>query len=291
MTSKQQKKSLKDNLHITGIIGDPVHHTLSPLMHNIAFKNLKLPFIYLPFHVKANQLGSFMKQARLWKLKGFNVTIPHKETVLRYLDQMSPEARLIGAVNTIVLSKGKLTGYNTDGEGYLRSLWKEKKFQPHNKNIVILGAGGAARALLYALGKKGTKNITIVNRTISRAQKLAKEFQKILGIQINTAHLDNKSLGKIFPYTHLLVNSTSVGLHNTRFKNLPLKVLPSSAIVSDLVYRPLETPFLVQAKKSGLSTHTGLGMLLHQGALAFHLWTKRKPPMNLMKKALLDALD
>lgn len=292
MTSKRQKKSLRDNIQGTGIIGDPIQHTLSPAMHNAAFKNLHLPFIYLPFHIKPPELGSFIKQARHSKLKGFNVTLPHKEAVIPYLDQISPEAKSIGAVNTVVFSKGKLKGYNTDGEGYLRSLWKEKKFRPHNKNIVILGAGGAARAVLYALGKKGSKNIVLVNRTVTRAKKLAKEFQEILGTKnITVLGFHSKTLGAAFSQTDLLVNTTSVGLDRTRFKNLPLTFLPSSAIVSDLVYRPLQTPLLIQAKRLKLSTHTGIGMLLHQGALAFQLWTKRKPPIVLMKKALLDALD
>lgn len=293
-----------------GIIGDPIAHSLSPAMHNAAFQKAGLPFVYLPFHVTARQLPRFIKAVRgqsRWgaigvesgisprfkrgsglaspnesTLSGFNVTIPHKEKVMRYLDSVSPEARAIGAVNTVVIRNNKLLGFNTDTPGYLRSLTTETGFRPRGKRVLILGAGGAARAVIFALAQAGAKEITVSDQIPGKAQRLVKEFRKrfkqvrIGGVEIKTADL--------------LVNATPVGLNGTRFKNLPIEELPRRAIVSDLVYHPAMTPLLKEAKRRGFKIHSGLGMLLGQGALSFQLWTGKRPDPGVMKKALLDAL-
>jgi shikimate dehydrogenase len=249
-------------------------------MHNAVFQKMNLPYLYLPFRVAPRELASFLKKVRLWKLKGLNVTIPHKEAVLRCLDRISPEARAIGAVNTIVLKNGKLIGYNTDAGGYLRSLKEEAGFDPRGKTVLILGAGGAARAVFHALKRAGAKKIILSNRTLSRAANLARDV----------IPLKTQELKKVFPSLDLLINATSIGLKGTRFKNLPLSLLPKKAVVSDLVYRPILTPLLREAKKRGLKIHPGIGMLLYQGAESFRLWTGRTPDLKAMKKALLDAL-
>lgn len=278
-------------MKITGIIGDPVSHSLSPAMQNRAFRRTKTDYCYLPFRVTPKGLSSFVRKARAWKdLVGFNVTIPHKEKILSHLQKLSPQARVIGAVNTVVVSRGRWMGYNTDAPGYLRSLSEETGFHPRGKTVLILGAGGATRAVAAALAGAGAKRITIANRTPARAKGVALEFSRCFPkTRWSAEPLSRASLLEIFPETDLLVNATSVGLKGTRFRDLPLQKLRKDAIVSDLVYRPLITPLLREANKRGLKIHPGLGMLLHQGALAFELWTKKRPDLKVMKQALLDA--
>jgi shikimate dehydrogenase len=290
---------MKNGVRILGIIGDPIEHSLSPQMHNAVLSRMNLPFIYLPFHIRPQELARFLRQIRSSSLKGlsgefigFNVTIPHKETIIPYLDKVSPEALKIGAVNTVVVSGGKLVGYNTDAGGYLRSLKEEMKFDPRKKKCLILGAGGAARAVLYALALSGVAEIWIANRTPLRAERLAQEFQKeFKRTKIKVCSLQSADLLPLLPQIDLLINATSVGLKGSSFPAFPLKNLSRKAIVSDLVYRPLMPPFLKRAKKLGLKIHLGLGMLLYQGAKSFEIWTRKKPDLKVMKNALLDALS
>ncbi len=280
-------------LKITGIIGDPIRHSLSPVMQNAAFQKAGLPFVYVPFHVRPRELGHFLRQAASWKdLAGLNVTIPHKEAVLKYVTDLSPEAKAIGAVNTLVFSsKGVIQGHNTDAPGYLASLREETKFSPRGKTIVVLGAGGAARAILYILAYSGVSRLIVVNRTPGKAQVLVREFQRRFGkTRFEASRLERNRLRTILPQADLLVNTTSVGLNQTRFSQLPLDALNKKAIVSDLVYRPLLTPLLKDAKRRGNRIHPGFGMLLHQGVLSFRRWTKKRPDVAVMRKALLDAL-
>lgn len=281
-------------LQITGIIGDPIAHSLSPAMHNASFRKKQLPYVYLPFRVRPRELRRFLKDIRSWgwgRVRGFNVTIPHKEAILPFLDRVSPEARAIGAVNTVVIEKGKFLGYNTDAAGWLRSLEDETGLRPKGKTAVVLGAGGAARAVVYALAKVGTREIAVSNRTRSRADALAREFgKKFPHTRIVAVPFLSDLLHKIFSEIDLLVNTTSVGLGGTRFAGLSLASLNKKAVVSDLVYRPLLTPLLRQAKKMRLKIHLGWGMLLHQGALSARLWTKKNPDVRAMRDALLNGL-
>lgn len=263
-------------------------------MHNASFRKKRLPYVYLPFRVRAGELRRFLKDIRSWgwgRVRGFNVTIPHKEAILPFLDRISPEAKAIGAVNTVVIEKGKFLGYNTDAAGWLRSLEDETGLRPKGKTAVVLGAGGAARAVVYALAKAGTREIAVSNRTRSRADALAREFgKKFPRTRIVAVPFLPDLLHKIFSEIDLLVNTTSVGLGGTRFARLSLAPLNKKAVVSDLVYRPRLTPLLKQAKRRGLKIHPGLGMLLHQGILAAKLWTRKEPNRRAMKKALLDGL-
>jgi shikimate dehydrogenase len=269
------------------IIGYPIQHSLSPAMHNTAFKALKLPFQYSKIQLTPKQLPSFFRKLRNESYLGLNVTVPHKEAVVKFMDELSDEAKLIGAVNTIVIEDSRLKGYNTDGAGYLQSLVKETRLSLRDKRIVILGAGGAARAILASLCTQGVKQITIANRTFSRAKTLAKEFQKKFNkIQLKALPLPDDHIGSLFKETDLLINTTSAELKKMPFPPLPLNHLPRHAIVSDIIYRPKMTVLLKAAKKAGLKTHGGLGMLLYQGALAFELWTGKKAPLSAMKRAL-----
>lgn len=278
-------------MKLLGIIGDPITHSLSPAMHNAVLRKAGFPFFYMPFHVTAANLGAFLKDVPLIPLAGFNVTIPHKEAVRKQLAWVSPEAKAIGAVNTVVVSGKRLKGYNTDAEGYLRSLKEETGWTPRSKKVLLLGAGGAARAVVYALAQGGAGEIMIANRTLARAKTLARDFSKqfrrtkIVAVPLNPQLWSTDAV-----QADLIVNTSSVGMNGTFFTGLSLKNAPKKAVVSDLVYRPRITPLLRAAKRRRLTIHTGEGMLLHQGALAFQLWTGKKPDLKVMKKALLEAM-
>lgn len=274
-----------------GIFGYPISHTLSPAMHNAVIKALGLDMAYLPFEVKPSNLKEAINGIKSLGIIGVNITIPHKESVIRFLDAISEEARLVGAVNTIVNKDRKLIGYNTDGSGYIASLKEELGFNPKSKRIIIIGAGGAARGILAALAAQKPKSITVANRTLSRAVSLIKAFkEKFRDTRFEAIDLDNNMLKIFFNRVDLLINTTSVGMKQGKALKIPLETLPKIAIVSDIIYNPLETLLLKKAKKLGLTTHGGLGMLVHQGARSFKLWTGMDAPMNVMRKAALKAL-
>ncbi|OGQ75349.1 MAG: shikimate dehydrogenase [Deltaproteobacteria bacterium RIFOXYA2_FULL_42_10] len=274
-----------------GIFGYPISHTLSPAMHNAVIKALGLDMVYLPFEVKPSNLKEAINGIKSLGIIGVNITIPHKESVIRFLDDISEEARLVGAVNTIVNKDRKLVGYNTDGSGYMASLKEELGFNPKSKRIIIIGAGGAARGILAALATQKPKSITVANRTLSRAVSLIKAFKgKFRDTRFEAIDLDNNMLKMSFNSVDLLINTTSVGMKQSKALKIPLETLPKIAIVSDIIYNPLETLLLKKAKKLGLTTHGGLGMLVHQGARSFKLWTGMDAPMNVMRKAALKAL-
>ena len=274
-----------------GIFGHPISHTLSPVMHNAVIKALGLDMAYLPFEVKPPNLKEAINGIKSLGIIGVNITIPHKESVIRFLDDISEEARLVGAVNTIVNKDRKLVGYNTDGSGYMASLKEELGFNPKSKRIIIIGAGGAARGILAALATQKPKSITVANRTLSRAVSLIKAFKgKFRDTRFEAINLDDNMLKMSFNSVDLLINTTSVGMKQGKALKIPLETLPKIAIVSDIIYNPLETLLLKKAKKFGLTTHGGLGMLVHQGARSFKLWTGMDAPMNVMRKAALKAL-
>lgn len=279
---------------ITGIFGDPIGHTLSPAMHNAAFNALGLNAVYIPFHVKSNlpgELKAAVESIRALGLLGVNVTIPHKEKVLKYLDEIEPHAMDLGAVNTIVNKDGKLIGYNTDGAGYLLSLRDETGFKAGRKRAVIIGAGGAARSIVYSILAAKPVSVVIANRTLRRAEALARSFaRKFDSTDIIAAPLDKDSLFEHFVKADLVVNTTSTGMMGKGELDLPLGALPARAVVSDIVYRPLRTGLIKNAEKLGLKTHGGLGMLVRQGAIGFELWTGKKAPVKVMEAAALKAL-
>lgn len=276
-------------LKVLGVIGDPISHSLSPLMQNAALADQGLTYLYMPFHVKPEELESFCQNASE-HLIGFNVTIPHKQTILPYLHSISREARLIGAVNTVIVKSGKLFGHNTDAAGYALSLEKEAGFEIKGKHITVLGAGGSARAIATAMGLNGAREMTFLNRTAKKAFDLASEFGKKFPKTVFSAGSLDEIGSHDWAGTDLLVNATALGMGSKKHLKLPLTRLPSHALVSDIVYTPLETPLLRSAKRAKVRTHAGWGMLLYQGALAFELWTKKKAPVAVMKEALLNAL-
>ncbi len=291
---KELKMKITGATKVAGIFGDPVEHSVSPAMHNAAFDALRLNTVYVPFHVPAAPLRELKAAAagiRSLSILGVNVTVPHKQKILKYLDAVDNNARAIGAVNTVVNRGGELYGYNTDGAGYLLGLREDHNFTAAGKNIIIIGAGGAARGIFFSLLHGKPKSVLIANRTLKRAIRLATEFKAhAKEVEIKTTGLKKELIRPHVPEADLVINTTSLGLMGHGRLELPLEDLPASAIVSDIIYRPLETSLIRDARRLGLKTQTGLGMLVHQGALSFELWTGKTAPVAVMRAAALEEL-
>jgi shikimate dehydrogenase len=274
---------------LCALLGDPVEHSMSPAMHNAAFKKMGLDYIYLPFLVKPEALAEAVAGLRALDVRGFNVTIPHKVAVLPLLDSLDPLAEKIGAVNTVVNTDGSLRGFNTDAEGFYRAL-VERGVKPEGKKVVVLGAGGASRAVSYILTEKGAQ-VTVINRRehLARAQDIVGMVSKSLGKSVAVAALDN--LAESLRGMDILVNTTSVGMWPQATDTLvPAAFLKDIPVVFDIVYNPVETHLLKEAKKAGAKTISGVDMLAWQGALAFEKWTGCPAPLDLMRHEILKAL-
>ena len=269
-----------------GVLGDPVDHSLSPAMHNAAFAACDLPYLYLRFRVPSQALPEALCEARKLDMGGLNLTVPLKEVALPLLDEVSPEARRIGAVNTIVIDHGRLYGDNTDARGFLQAL--DAIVQLDQAHVVIVGAGGSARAVGTALATAGCTHVTIANRTLSRATELARTLDELGGLQVTVTTLDALEDGIGLIDARLVVNTTSTGLGAE-----PIAVrhsaTPQDCVFMDLVYGAQPTPFLRAAARGRRRTIDGSTMLLHQGALAFEAWTGRPAPLDAMRRALADA--
>ncbi len=276
---------------VLGIFGDPVGHSLSPVMQNAALRLAGFDAVYVPFHVTAAHLASAVAAIPALGLRGVNVTIPHKEHVCRLLDELDAEAELIGAVNTIVNDDGRLKGFNTDGAGLVRSLREDLDFDPRGRRVLLLGAGGAARAAIVALARAGCARIDLLNRTRARAEDLRSRFQpRFPGTQIATYALGD-SLRALLPEGDLLLNTTSIGLRGEAFAAFPWEAVSARLSLYDMVYRPGGTPLVSQARNRGIRACDGLGMLAAQGELAFSLWMGRMPPSGVMKRRLLAEIQ
>lgn len=289
-----QAMKITGKTKITGILGDPIGHTLSPAMQNAAFMHMGLDWVYAPFHVKPDSLKKAIEGIRALNLAGVNVTVPHKSAVLKYLDEIDGLAKEIGAVNTVVNKNGKLVGENTDIHGYIQSLTEDAGFVVKNRKIIILGAGGAARAIIYGLlwgGVLKPRSVVVANRTQGRAEDLVREFKRRFKNRADVMSATGfDAVGAHMRDADLLVNATPLGMEGQRPLEIDLRPLPANALVSDVVYKPLETGLLKRAKRRGLRTHSGLGMLVHQGAMAFKSWTGLDAPIEIMKRAALEAL-
>jgi shikimate dehydrogenase len=276
---------------LCGIIGDPVEHTMSPAMHNVAFEKLGLDYLYLPFRVRGEELGKAIDGMRALNIRGLNVTIPHKVSVIPFLDELDPLVEGIGAVNTIVNDDGVLTGYNTDATGFLQTL-VEEGVEPSGKNVVILGAGGASRAISFILAEREA-NLVILNRLLELdwAEELAGKISQIFKKEVEALELDEKNLARVLEKADIVVNATSVGMHPKIDETpLPSKLLKPDLVVFDIVYNPIKTRLLLEAEAAGARTFSGLNMLVWQGALAFEKWTGRKAPVEAMRAEVIKGL-
>lgn len=275
---------------ICALIGDPVEHSLSPHIQNAAFRHLNLNFVYVAFRVTKENVERALQGARALGIKGLNVTMPLKTAVVAHLDELAPDAEKMGAVNTILNDDGRLIGYNTDGLGAIEAL-KAHGQNPAGKNIIVLGAGGAARAVAFSLCEEAN-TISILNRTVEKAKNLAEELSKIFGKTVRYGRLDYETLAEEVENADILINATSLGMApNENETPVNVKLLHRNLTVFDLVYNPLETRLLREAKAVGAKTVDGLSMLVYQGALSFEIWTGKKAPVNVMMKACRESLE
>lgn len=275
---------------IVGVIGAPVEHSRSPQMHNAAFKELGLNYIYVAFHVKEEDLPAAIAGFKAINVAGINVTIPHKQNVIPLIDSLSKEAEIIGAVNTLVFSEGKIEGHNTDAPGFIQAMKEEGANIPQGESVVILGAGGAARAVAVSLALAGVKKITIANRTAKRAIELADDVAAKTGVAMAGIGLNDAKLPQAIQESLLLVNTASSSMDVEHPLLIDPDWLHKDLVVYDIIYTPPETRLMKAAKEKGLKTISGLGMLVYQGAIAFELWTKQFPPVDTMRRALMAAL-
>lgn len=283
--------TIRGTTQVFGIFGCPVEHSLSPVMQNAAMQALGLNAVYVPFMVAPDKLDDAVHALRALGIRGVNVTIPHKENILSYLDELDPKARMIGAVNTVINEDGRLIGYNTDETGLIRSLANDLGFQAKGRRILMLGAGGASRAALVALAEQGAQWIGIANRTRQKAEDLAQSFRGLFpGTIFAVMGLNEEELSDVCPSVDLLLNSTSLGMKGEIIEGIPWKQLKDSAVVYDIVYRRPDTALVTMAREYGHPAADGLGMLIAQGEDAFCLWTGRKCPEGVMKQAILTFL-
>lgn len=278
---------------LVGLIGWPVEHSLSPVMHNDAFAALKMNWSYLPLPVPSQRVNAAVSGLVALGFRGANVTVPHKQTVIPFLDEITPEAELIGAVNTIVVTgDGRSVGENTDAVGFVVAL-ASAGFTVAGCHALIVGAGGAARAVVYALMESGARAVTILNRSIKRAQEIVERFSGgMQRTQLRAEALSAATLVSSAEDADLLVNATPVGMWPDVDRSIwPLETpIPPHLTVFDLVYNPYQTRLLQQARVAKARTTSGLEMLVQQGARSFQLWTNRQAPIDVMRAACVQDL-
>ena len=282
---------------ILGVIGDPIEHTFSPAMHNAGLNALNLNYIYLPFHVKAQRLSAAIEGAKALGIQGLNVTIPHKQDIIDSLDEIDAVAEMIGAVNTVqfncngdeILTKG----FNTDGYGCVRAI--EEKASVKDKKVTITGAGGASRAVAFQIANSGISELSLLNRNVNKAKSLANDLKanlKAIGIDININAYDLDDLKRELDSSDIFIDTTPIGMYpNVDDKSIAgADMLHEDLVVNDIVYTPMETSLIKEAKKANAEVVYGYKMLLYQGIRSFEIWLGQEAPVDVMEKALLDVL-
>ena len=266
------------------VIGDPIDHSLSPNIHNAAFRSLNLDSTYIAYRIPKGELAAGIEALKTIKIAGFNVTIPHKIEMIKYLDVLDESCNLIGAVNTISNDSGILKGYNTDMHGFLEPI-KKRNLEIKGSRVLLVGAGGAARAIVAGLVKEKADKITIANRTRENANELA-EFTKKIGGKVDVISL--QEIDKLISEHKFIINSSSVGLRNEH-SLIPTSNIDRNSIVYDVIYSPINTDLVKKSKENGATIIYGYEMLLAQAAKAFEIWHKTEAPYDVMKKALLGG--
>ena len=265
---------------LAAVVANPIKHSISPFIHNRAFEATHTNGVYLAWEVEGTDLAETVANIRRYQMFGINLSMPYKEQVIPYLDQLSEEARLIGAVNTVVNRDGTLIGYNTDGKGFFKSL---PSFKISGKRMVLLGAGGAAKAILAQAILDGVSQISVFVRStsIEKTRPYLEKLQNETGFKVDLFALEDVSeLQARITDSDLLVNATSVGMDGVSLPIPSSVVLPEKLLVADVIYQPFETPFLKWARNQGNHAVNGLGMLLYQAAEAFQLWTRKEMPTD-----------
>lgn len=274
------------------VLGHPVGHSLSPAMHNAALAEMGLDGVYVAFDVAPEDLPDAVRGLQALGVGGVNCTIPHKQALLPLMDEVSEAAALIGAVNTIVFREGKRIGYNTDAPGFLAAL-RAAGAEPEGRQVLVLGAGGSARAVVVALARSGAK-VVVANRTAARAEELAAEVnEKLRSDAVRGMELRETALEPVVATSEIIVNTTSAGMSPRveEMPQLPLQALRPGTFIYDLIYNPAETRLLREARLRGARGTHGAGMLARQGALALELWTGQPAPAELMERVILDTLQ
>jgi len=276
------------------LIGHPLKHSISPAFQQAAFDHEGLDVRYEKWETPEAELAAAVDRLRHALTLGANVTIPCKEKVIPLLDELSDTAERIGAVNTVVNRGGSLMGFNTDVEGFVTSLDEDADYRLRNRKVVVLGAGGVARAVVFALLNEEVTSVTVFNRSVERGRTLVRSFARSAGrIPLAAPPWTELETSSALQDCDLLVNCTSIGMRFSATEAespLGAGLIPKDALVYDLVYNPEETPFLKEARKAGAETLGGLSMLVHQGAASFELWTGKKAPVDIMLRAAREAL-
>jgi shikimate dehydrogenase len=269
---------------VYALIGDPIDHSLSPIIQNVAFRSAGINAVYVALHVTRRSLRDAVKGLRASGVKGFNVTAPHKVSVQPYLDRIEPSADAIGSVNTVINEKGKLRGYNTDGVGALRAL-EEAGVSPDGKSVLIFGAGGASRAIAYTLAHRAS-SIRVVNRTVAKSKQLVLRIRRKLHVNVEYASISDKMLKDFVEQSNIMINASSMGMEGVSIPPVAVEWLRHDQCVFDIVYKPHHTRLLELAGLAGAKSVNGLDMLINQGACAFELWTGRRAPIIEMRRAM-----
>ena len=277
-----------------GVFGDPVAHSLSPQMQNAALKHCKIDMQYARFQILPDELPGALQLIRDLKFIGINLTVPHKIAALQFLDQADEGARRIGAVNTVRIDNGKPRGFNTDGRGFARAIREEFVVDLRDLRVMILGAGGAARAIALQCAKEGCERLVIANRTLEKGKKLADELRdffagpRVLGpvARLQAIPWDESAFRFQIANADLIVNATPLGLNRGEPSPIPARLIAPHLMIYDTVYPQQRTPLISAAIEAGARAANGLSMLLHQGALAFEIWFQREAPIAEMRKAL-----
>jgi len=277
-----------------GVFGDPVEHSLSPKMQNAALKHCKIDLQYARFHISPDELRGAIDLIRKLEFIGVNLTIPHKIAALGMVDIADENAKRIGAINVVKVEGGKLHGFNTDGRGFARAIREEFSVDLRDLRIMILGAGGAARAIALQCAKENPERLVIANRSFEKAQKLADELRdffagpKVLGpvARLQAVSLEETAIRFQIGNVDLVVNATPVGLNRGDPSPIPARLLAPHLMIYDTIYSAERTPLVSAAIEAGARATNGLSMLLHQGALAFEIWFQREAPIEVMRKAI-----
>lgn len=284
----KMSNEIKGTTILTGLLGYPVDHSKSPKMHNLAFGELGLDYAYMAFNIEEGKIGDAISSFKALNARGGNITMPHKMTVMEHLDEISEEAKLIGSVNTFKIEEGKVTGYNTDGHGFVKSL-QERNVDFKGKKIVLVGGGGAAKAVAIQLALEGAKELVLFNRTLSSVEVIADNINKnIPDSSARALKINEKELAEEIKDACVLVNCTSLGMRESIDTSIisSSKILPKDLFVADIIYDPHETKFLKQAKEAGCEYMNGLMMMVWQGAVAFEIWTGTQMPVELIKEQI-----
>ena len=274
---------------IIGVIGHPIEHSMSPPMHNNAYKDLKLDYIYVAFHIQPEEIKNLINSAKCMNIQGLNVTIPYKTSIIPYLDEIDETAKKIGAVNTIQFKDNKAIGYNTDGLGAIKSIQEYTTLE--DKKILVIGAGGASRAITFSLINENIKSLTIANRSEDNAQQLIKNLKKETNFEeINYQSIKNAS--NVIDEVDIIINTTPKGMYPNHHEKPPIEAdnINKKHIVMDIIYNPLETQLLKKARENGAKTINGTKMLINQGIISFEIFTGVTPKYESFEEALLSLL-